>query len=75
MEVEDKVYSKKGQSMCVNDGYVLFRNSQLMSGRVGKVCALLARQTLCTTNFRRQGETCIDFRPDSMGTRMFQLIK
>lgn len=37
LEMAEKVYSKKGQHMCPNDGYVAFRNSELISGRLGKV--------------------------------------
>lgn len=37
MEMAEKVYSKKGEHMCPNDGWVCFRNSELISGRLGKV--------------------------------------
>ena len=36
LEVPEKNYSKKGVSMCPNDGWVLFRNSELLSGNLGK---------------------------------------
>eukprot|EP00397_Hematodinium_sp_SG-2012_P002441 GEMP01002447.1.p1 GENE.GEMP01002447.1~~GEMP01002447.1.p1 ORF type:complete len:1261 (+),score=243.66 GEMP01002447.1:585-4367(+) len=34
--VEERNYSGKGQSMCKNDGYVVFRNSELLCGNLGK---------------------------------------
>ncbi len=37
LEIEEKIYSRKDQDMCVNDGYVIFRNSELVCGRIGKV--------------------------------------
>lgn len=37
LEMAEKVYSKKGEHMCPNDGWVCFRNSELISGRLGKV--------------------------------------
>jgi DNA-directed RNA polymerase III subunit RPC1 len=37
LEISEKIYSKKGQHMCPNDGYVCFRNSALICGRIGKV--------------------------------------
>lgn len=36
LEMEEKFYSKKGQYLCPNDGYVCFRNSELLCGRLGK---------------------------------------
>lgn len=36
MEMEEKFYTKKGQYLCPNDGYVCFRNSELLTGRLGK---------------------------------------
>ncbi|OLQ09979.1 DNA-directed RNA polymerase III subunit rpc1 [Symbiodinium microadriaticum] len=36
LEVPEKNYSKKNQTFCCNDGYVLFRNSELLSGNLGK---------------------------------------
>ena len=36
LEVPEKNYTKKGGSMCVNDGFVIFRNSELLSGNLGK---------------------------------------
>lgn len=36
LEVPEKNYSKKGSSMCLNDGWVIFRNSELLSGNLGK---------------------------------------
>jgi len=36
LEVPEKNYSKKGESMCVNDGWVILRNSELVSGNLGK---------------------------------------
>mmetsp|Transcript_12969 Transcript_12969/g.30311 ORF Transcript_12969/g.30311 Transcript_12969/m.30311 type:complete len:753 (-) Transcript_12969:7-2265(-) len=36
LEVPEKNYSKKGESMCPNDGWVIFRNSELVSGNLGK---------------------------------------
>ncbi len=32
----EREYSKKGESMCPKDGWVIFRNSELISGRIGK---------------------------------------
>lgn len=37
LEVAEKIYSRKGEHMCPVDGYVCFRNSELICGRVGKV--------------------------------------
>lgn len=37
LEVPEKIYSKKGEHMCPVDGYVCFRNSEHICGRVGKV--------------------------------------
>ncbi|CAI5461136.1 unnamed protein product [Closterium sp. Yama58-4] len=34
--VPEKTYSKKGGPFCVNDGFVFFRNSELLSGQLGK---------------------------------------
>ncbi|PIA38793.1 hypothetical protein AQUCO_02700174v1 [Aquilegia coerulea] len=34
--VEEKNYSKSGETMCPDDGYVYFRNSDLISGQLGK---------------------------------------
>ena len=36
LEVPEKNYTKKNQTLCYNDGYVLFRNSELLSGNLGK---------------------------------------
>ena len=36
LEVPEKNYTKRGGSMCVNDGFVIFRNSELLSGNLGK---------------------------------------
>ena len=36
LEVPEKNYSKKGESMCMNDGWVILRNSELVSGNLGK---------------------------------------
>jgi hypothetical protein len=36
MEMAEREYSKKGESMCPKDGWVTFRNSNLISGRLGK---------------------------------------
>ncbi|CAK0820611.1 unnamed protein product [Prorocentrum cordatum] len=35
VEVEESNYSKQGGSFCVNDGYVVIRNSELISGNCG----------------------------------------
>jgi DNA-directed RNA polymerase III subunit RPC1 len=37
LEMAEKVYSRKGEHMCINDGYVVFRNSELICGKLGKV--------------------------------------
>eukprot|EP00197_Chlamydomonas_leiostraca_P012021 CAMPEP_0202861128 /NCGR_PEP_ID=MMETSP1391-20130828/2625_1 /ASSEMBLY_ACC=CAM_ASM_000867 /TAXON_ID=1034604 /ORGANISM="Chlamydomonas leiostraca, Strain SAG 11-49" /LENGTH=1424 /DNA_ID=CAMNT_0049540457 /DNA_START=102 /DNA_END=4376 /DNA_ORIENTATION=+ len=37
LEIVEKIYTKKGEHMCPADGYVAFRNSELICGRVGKV--------------------------------------
>lgn len=37
LELEEKAYTKRGQHFCTNEGYVCFRNSELLSGRLGKV--------------------------------------
>ncbi|CAI6012059.1 unnamed protein product [Closterium sp. NIES-65] len=34
--VPEKTYTKKGGPFCVNDGFVFFRNSELLSGQLGK---------------------------------------
>ena len=36
LEVPEKNYTKRGGSMCVNDGFVIFRNSELLTGNLGK---------------------------------------
>ncbi|GMH41051.1 hypothetical protein BSKO_08961 [Bryopsis sp. KO-2023] len=36
-EIAEKNYSRSGEEMCPNDGYVRFYNSQLICGRIGKV--------------------------------------
>ncbi|GAX79763.1 hypothetical protein CEUSTIGMA_g7204.t1 [Chlamydomonas eustigma] len=36
LEMAEKIYSKKGEHMCPHDGYVAFRNSDLLCGRLGK---------------------------------------
>jgi len=36
LEAPEKNYTKQGESMCPNDGYVIFRNSELLSGNLGK---------------------------------------
>ena len=36
LETKEKIYTS-GDHMCPMDGYVCFRNSQLMCGRLGKV--------------------------------------
>lgn len=36
LQCAEKVYSKKGEAMCPNDGYVVFRNSELLAGQLGK---------------------------------------
>jgi DNA-directed RNA polymerase III subunit RPC1 len=38
-ELPEREYSKKGESMCPKDGWVCYRNSNLISGRLGKVRA------------------------------------
>lgn len=35
-QLEERMYSNKGESMCVNDGYVLFSQSELLCGQLGK---------------------------------------
>lgn len=39
LELPEREYSKRGEHMCYKDGYVAFRNSELICGRVGKVCS------------------------------------
>ncbi|CAD7700847.1 unnamed protein product [Ostreobium quekettii] len=36
LEGPEKTYSKRGEEMCPNDGYVHIRNSELIAGRLGK---------------------------------------
>jgi DNA-directed RNA polymerase III subunit RPC1 len=36
LEAPEKNYTKEGESMCRHDGWVLFRNSELLSGNLGK---------------------------------------
>lgn len=36
LEMAEREYSKKGESMCPKDGWVIFRNSELICGRLGK---------------------------------------
>ncbi|XAR60511.1 DNA-directed RNA polymerase [Bertholletia excelsa] len=36
LTVREKSYSKSGETMCPNDGFVYFRNSELISGQLGK---------------------------------------
>lgn len=40
LEVAEKSYSRQGLHMCPRDGYVCFRNSELICGRIGKVRGL-----------------------------------
>jgi len=35
--VKEKFYSGKGEQMCSNDGYVIFKNSEHMCGNLGKL--------------------------------------
>lgn len=35
LTVPEKIY-KQGETMCPNDGFVCFRNSELISGQIGK---------------------------------------
>lgn len=35
--VKEKFYSGKGEQMCHKDGWVIFKNSELMCGGLGKV--------------------------------------
>ena len=34
--VAEKTYSKEGGAFCRNDGFVMFRNSELLAGQLGK---------------------------------------
>jgi len=36
LEVAEKAYTKVGESMCINDGYVCIQNSEIISGQLGK---------------------------------------
>lgn len=36
LELEERNYTKSGETMCKGDGYVLFRNSELLAGNLGK---------------------------------------
>ena len=36
LETEESVYCGHVESMCPNDGWVCFRNGELMCGRLGK---------------------------------------
>ncbi|CAK9184824.1 unnamed protein product [Ilex paraguariensis] len=36
LTITEKNYSKSGETMCANDGFVYFRNSELVSGQLGK---------------------------------------
>lgn len=36
LETAEKIYTKQGEHMCPMDGYVAFRNSELLCGRLGK---------------------------------------
>ena len=35
--VKERIYSKSGETMCPNDGFVCFRNGEHISGQIGKV--------------------------------------
>ncbi|CAA7389528.1 unnamed protein product [Spirodela intermedia] len=37
LTLRERIYSKSGETMCPNDGFVCFRNSELISGQLGKV--------------------------------------
>lgn len=37
LEVEERAYTKRGLHFCPAEGYVCFRGSELLSGRLGKV--------------------------------------
>uniref|UniRef100_A0A1D1XDD4 DNA-directed RNA polymerase subunit n=1 Tax=Anthurium amnicola TaxID=1678845 RepID=A0A1D1XDD4_9ARAE len=37
LTVKERIYSKSRETMCHNDGFVYFRNSELLSGQLGKV--------------------------------------
>lgn len=41
----EKTYSKEGGAFCRNDGFVLFRNSELLAGQLGK--ATLGIHLMC----------------------------
>ncbi|KAF5940405.1 hypothetical protein HYC85_021572 [Camellia sinensis] len=48
LSVREKNYSKSGETMCPNDGFVYFRNSELICGQLGKA----------TLDFTNAGNLC-----------------
>ena len=57
LTVEDKTSEEIHEAMCPNDGFVYFRNSELLSGQVGKktlgekTCAGCAKKNLVVSLF------------------------
>lgn len=68
LAIAEKNYSKKGEELCPNDGYVRFYNSQLVCGRIGKVVLGGAKGGLF-------GVLNMDFKPGAAAECMNRLAK
>ncbi|GLC35764.1 hypothetical protein PLESTM_000363300 [Pleodorina starrii] len=68
LEMAEKVYSKKDEHMCPNDGWVCFRNSELISGRLGKVVLGASKSGLF-------GTLNCDYSPYAAASAMSRLAK
>eukprot|EP00879_Flechtneria_rotunda_P021361 GHRR01022515.1.p1 GENE.GHRR01022515.1~~GHRR01022515.1.p1 ORF type:complete len:846 (+),score=303.63 GHRR01022515.1:467-3004(+) len=68
LELPEREYSKKGESMCPKDGWVMFRNSNLICGRLGKGILGGAKGGLF-------GILAADFSPQAAAAAMSRLAK
>eukprot|EP00850_Spirogloea_muscicola_P020239 SM000210S06753 [mRNA] locus=s210:232591:242196:- [translate_table: standard] len=69
LSLAERNYSKEGESLCVNDGYVLFRNSELLCGQLGKATLEAGNKNgLFSTLFR-------DYSAQAAATCMNRLAK
>lgn len=67
-EMPEREYSKKGETMCPKDGWVCFRNSNLISGRLGK-------GVLGGNKGGLFGSLAADFSPHAAAAAMGRLAK
>ncbi|KAF8067125.1 DNA-directed RNA polymerase III subunit RPC1 [Scenedesmus sp. PABB004] len=68
LELPEREYSKRGESMCPKDGWVLFRGSALLAGRLGKATLGGAKGGLF-------GALAADFSPATAAAVMGRLAK